>query len=552
MSQKELTSNDTEKLHFFTHSTDGITLPSVFTYPFHYTPHPLTQLAAREVQAYLSERKEWEEELHQGKMFGVLVVRTPDNRTGYLAAFSGNLAGSNSHPFFVPPVYDLLQPDGFFRLEEAQISQINTRIRELEQASEYQSQKKELLDLQETGNRQLTAAKEAMRQAKQAREKLRAAGVSPETEAQLIKESQFQKAEYKRLEKRIKNEIDTQAVLVHRHEALIRQLKEERKHRSAALQLRLFQQFQMLNAKGEHKDLCQIFQDTPQGTPPAGAGECALPKLLQYAYQHQLYPLAMGEFWWGMSPKEEIRHHGHFYPSCKGKCAPILAHMLIGLNVEKNPLEVDCHKDKELEIVYEDEWIVAVNKPAGMLSVPGKNDLDSVCQRLQRLYPQATGPLVVHRLDMATSGILLAAKTKEVHQQLQALFATRQMEKQYTAILQGYHGNDEGDISLPLMPDWNNRPCQMVHPTLGKPALTHFRVIKRQGEKVWVTFWPHTGRTHQLRVHAAHAEGLNAPIAGDELYGTKDKRLYLHASYLSFVHPVTGKKVEIRVPAPFL
>ena len=220
----------------------------------------------------------------------------------------------------------------------------------------------------------------------------------------------------------------------------------------------------------------------------------------------------MGEFWWGMSPKEEIRHHRHFYPSCKGKCAPILAHMLIGLNVEKNPLEVDCHKDKELEIVYEDEWIVAVNKPAGMLSVPGKNDLDSVCQRLQQLYPQATGPLVVHRLDMATSGILLAAKTKEVHQQLQALFATRQMEKQYTAILQGYHGNDEGDISLPLMPDWNNRPCQMVHPTLGKPALTHFRVIKRLGEKVWITFWPHTGRTHQLRVHAAHAEGLNARL----------------------------------------
>ena len=330
-------------------------------------------------------------------------------------------------------------------------------------------------------------------------------------------------------------------------------LKQERKTRSAALQLWLFRQFDMLNAKGEHKYLCEIFKDTPQGLPPAGAGECALPKLLQYAYLHGLQPLAMGEFWCGMSPKDEIRHDGYFYPSCKGKCEPILRHMLVGLDVEPNPLAEDLFKDTPLEILYEDEWIVAVEKPSGMLSVPGKNDLDSVQQRLRLMYPDATGPLVVHRLDMATSGILLAAKDKEVHARLQSQFETRSISKEYVAILDGVPSHECGIIDLPICLNPLDRPRQMVDFENGKPAITEYKVELVKDGRAKVVFKPYTGRTHQLRVHSAHVSGLGCPISGDELYGNPDSapRLWLHAARLVFRHPVSDKEIEIVSPSPF-
>ncbi|WP_300724750.1 RluA family pseudouridine synthase [uncultured Bacteroides sp.] len=540
-----MTKPETHCIHFFKHKIDDIPLPSAFTYPFHYTPHPLTCLAAEEVQEYLADRADWQEELRHGKMFGVLIVRTPDNRIGYLAAFSGNLAGSNHHSFFVPPVYDLLQPDGFFRIEEANISAINIRIREMEESEAYQSAIKDLQTTQADARSQLETAKRLMKEAKALREKRRAEGADETEQQAMIKESQFQKAEYKRLEKRLKEENALLEEKVSAFESRIDGLKQERKKRSARLQRQLFEQFRMLDANGEVKDLCEIFKDTPQGTPPAGAGECALPKLLQYAYLNGLRPLAMGEFWWGMSPKEEIRHHGYFYPSCKSKCEPILKHMLIGLEVEKNPLAEDIHRNTRLEIVYEDEWLVVVNKPAGMLSAPGKNDLDSVSQHLHRLYPDATGPMIVHRLDMATSGLILAAKDKDIHQRLQALFETREIKKRYTAILEGSVEEDEGIIRLPLCPDLSDRPRQIVNYEYGKPAVTLYRVVKRANGETLVSFFPQTGRTHQLRVHAAHTEGLHCPIKGDELYGKKADRLYLHAAELDFIHPVTGKKMHI-------
>lgn len=543
--------SDSDKIHLFAQNADGITLPPAFTYPFHYTPHPLTEIAAHEVQTYLASRKDWQQELHNGKMFGVLIVKTPDAQIGYLAAFSGNLAGSNSHPYFVPPVYDLLSPDGFFRKEEKQISEINQLIDCKQQDPEFLYLSHLLETRQKEIDTQLLQAKEVLKQARKQREEQRKKGISDTEAAEMVRESQFQKAEYKRLEKKLKAELEILKGKVLSKEQTIFQLKEERKKRSAALQMKLFEQFRMLNAKGETKDLCEIFRNTPQRTPPAGAGECALPKLLQYAYLHKLQPLAMGEFWWGISPKEEIRHHGHFYPSCKGKCEPILKHMLKGLNVEKNPLEEDLFCNTPLDIVYEDEWMVAVNKPAGMLSVPGKNDLDSVYQRLKRLYPEADGPLIVHRLDMATSGILLAAKTKEIHQALQELFISRKIKKEYIAVLKDYTGPEHGFVNLPLIPDWNNRPRQMVNHELGKKALTEFQVVRQEGNKTWMSFIPHTGRTHQLRVHAAHPEGLNAPILGDELYGVKDQRLHLHAEKLTFTHPVTNKEITITAKNPF-
>ena len=563
-------------IHFFKKPVSHLALPEKFTYPFHYTPHPLCVLAAEEVKEYIASRKEWQEELASGKMFGVLIVQTDngitnneENQIGYLAAFSGNLGGKNLHPYFVPPVYDLLQPEGFFKIEEEQISAINIRIRELENSSSYLDSKEKWKIETEQAKAVLNQAKAELKMAKEAREIRRQSSpeLSEEEQASLIRESQYQKAEYKRLEKEWKKRLEELETEVRHFDIEIERLKTERKERSAALQRKLFEQFRMLNAQGEVKDLYTIFEQTVQKVPPAGAGECALPKLLQYAYLHQLKPLAMAEFWWGDSPKNEIRHHGYYYPSCKGKCEPILQHMLQGLEVDENPLLNPVHEEEELEIVFEDEWLLVVNKPAGMLSVPGKaEDRDSVYHRLKKKYPEATGPMIVHRLDMATSGLLLVAKTKKVHQDLQAQFANRSIKKRYVAVLDGIVLSERtGRIELPLCLNPLDRPRQIVSKEYGKEAITEYKIIS-ESEKIIdesersineprkytrIVFYPLTGRTHQLRVHAAHPEGLGCPILGDELYGKKADRLYLHAEYIEFRHPIYGDILCIQKEADF-
>ena len=539
------------KFHTFAQPIQSIPLPERFTYPFHYTPHPLCVIAAEETQAYLKERTEWREELQTGKMFGVLVVRTPAGEVGYLAAFSGNLAGKNVHPFFVPPIYDLLQPDGFFRQEEEQINEINARIRILQTSPALEDARSRLQSTIEYCDFVLQAAKDLMKKRKEERDRLRQFPLTEEETALLIKESQHMKAAHKLTKKSLRSILEEDQAKVDRLEQEIEQLKQERKRRSAALQRKLFEQFRILNARGEVKDLCELFAPTSQGTPPAGAGECAAPKLLQYAYLHQLEPIAMAEFWWGDSPKTEIRHHGYYYPACKGKCEPILHHMLQGLRVDENPLLADSHRETKLDILYEDDYLLVINKPEGMLSVPGKGDADSVYQRLSILYPEATGPIIVHRLDMATSGLLLAAKTKEAHQNLQAQFKNRTIQKRYIALLEGEVPQDEGEIRLPLCPDPLDRPRQIVSEEFGKPALTHYRVLERTSGKTLIAFYPQTGRTHQLRVHAAHPQGLHCPILGDKLYGRKAERLYLHAEYLAFTHPITSERIEIQKSPAF-
>lgn len=546
-------------LHHFHTPVADIPLPERFTFPFCYTPHPLCVAAAKEVQAYLGLQEAWKEELAQGKMFGVLVVRTQEGETGYLAAFSGILAGSNVHPFFVPPVYDLLQPQGFFKIEEEQISQINTRIGLLEEDEEYKRQMQQLAALRQTAQETLEEAKRQMKRAKEKREERRreaalpnGAPMAPEEESALIRESQFQKAEYKRMERAWKERITPLQQTISDYEAGIQALKSERKQRSAALQQKLFEQFKMLNYRGEVKTLCDIFEQTVHKTPPAGAGECAAPKLLQQAYLHGWKPVAMAEFWWGESPKTEIRHHGHYYPACKGKCEPILGHMLQGLEVDENPILKELQSGKKtLDIIYEDEWLAVVNKPAGMLSVPGKEDVVSVYSMMRERYPDADGPLIVHRLDMSTSGLLVVAKTKQVHQNLQAQFKNRSIGKRYIALLQGSVSQDARTVELPLCPNPLDRPRQMVHTGYGKPAVTDFEVLERKDNRTRIAFYPCTGRTHQLRVHAAHPLGLHCPIIGDELYGRKAERLYLHAEMLEFTHPVTGKRISITQKADF-
>lgn len=552
--------------HRFKKEITGISLPEKFTNPFCYTPHPLCVMAVEEVQEYLDTQMQWTNELGEGKMFGVLVVQTVSGEIGYLAAFSGNLAHSNKHEFFVPPVFDLLDPQGFFVPEEKHISTINVQIEMLEKDNDYQSLNKQFAEEIKIGKQVIEKAKADCRRAKTERDRQRKLNPDIQDIDGMIRESQFQKAELKRLERKVKERIEAFRKKVSLYESQIDVLKEERKTRSFFLQKKLFDSFRFLNARGEEESLYVIFDKAIGKLPPGGAGECAAPKLLQYAYRNQMSPLAMAEFWWKKVPEikliqedrlslkrnvkqvteNDLRRHGYYYPACKNKCEPILNFMIQGLHVEKNRFCTE-KSQTDLEIVFEDEWLVAVNKPAGMLSVPGKDSLDSVYTRMKISYPNATGPLIVHRLDMDTSGLMIIAKTKEVHKMLQKMFAARNVQKCYVALLDGIVLTDEGTIILPLCPNPDDRPRQVVHFNYGKPAITRYKVLKRTTSYTQVAFYPQTGRTHQLRVHSAHPEGLNAPIHGDRLYGQPAERLCLHAQSLAFVHPVTKEDLFLHV-----
>lgn len=549
----------TQPSHFipFQHDVSVIALPEKFTFPFYYEPHELSKIAASELQDYLNTQTDWEHNfglkegqqgLVIGKMFGVLVVQKPTGEVGYLAAFSGKLADSNEHRHFVPPVFDMLQQDGFFKQEEKILNAYNRDIEALENDAEYLACQQALATTLLQAEHDKAEKKEQSHLNKIRRDALR---VKAEQELafddykalqkSLSKESQQESIQWKQMNHYWKTEIEKAQQKVAVFEARLQQLKDERKAKSAALQQKLFQQYAFLNPLGETKSLGAIFEDNP----PASAGECAAPKLLQYAYLHHLQPLALAEFWWGQSPKSEIRKHGHFYPACTGKCKPILAHMLVGLNVDDNPLLQNSAEDKELTFLYDDAYLSVVHKPAEFLSVPGKAIQDSVYWRYKEKFPEATGPLIVHRLDMSTSGILLLAKSTEIYLQLQAQFMKRTVQKRYVALLNGRIEHDRGEINLPLRVDLDNRPNQLVCYQYGKPAKTQWEVVERREHTTLVHFYPITGRTHQLRVHAAHPEGLNAPIVGDDLYGTKADRLYLHAERLRFWHPVLAKEMEV-------
>ncbi len=441
--------------------------PERFTYPFCYEPHPLCQLAAKEVQAYISRHAEIKEDADNGKMFGVLVVDTSEG-VSFLAAYSGLLAGRNDWDYFVPPVYDAQQPDGHFKTMEREISRIS----------------------RETSSTSNASSTRGM---------------------------------------------------------------------SQDLQLWLFHQYQLLNARGESKDLVDIWQSYYNKEklrrkfplPPGGTGDCCAPKLLQYAYQQHLKPVCMAEFWWGQSTKEELRQHGNFYPACRGKCKPILTWMMEGLDVDDNP-EMQGFPHLEVKTIYEDDNLLVVDKPSGMLSTPGRVEEYSVETVMRQRYPDA---IIAHRLDMWTSGLLIVAKSLEVYHSLQEQFVKHQVKKRYVAVLESLEILDrldvlekKGRISLPLRPDPMNRPRQIVDYEHGKRAITDYEFLNENT----VALYPQTGRTHQLRIHCAHPEGLGRPIKGDELYGTKADRLYLHAEQIWFRHPVTGEEMHLVSPIPFL
>ena len=547
----------------------GIDFPERMNNPLDYQPHPLCIAVCKELQTYLSEREDWREEIDKGKMFGVLIVENAQPasgapKIGYLAAYSGQIGGRSDWDDFVPAVFDYLQPNGYFKTHEAEISGINQSIRKLEGNTHMKEAKGFILQLQEERKHTIAAYQEKIKKAKAKRDARREAGsLNPEEEAEMVKESQFMKAELRRLKKSLseKTSLETE---YEAYQADILSLKQLRKTLSDALQQWLFSQFRMQNHEGESKDLLEIFRDAalrdyPQATiatsriaalkmvPPAGSGECCEPKLLQYAYSLGYKPLQMAMFWWGESPKEEIRHHLHFYPACNGKCKPILQWMLPASTFE--PAAVDLSLYNKVETLYEDREIAVIHKPEGLLSVPGKDAAQpSVYALMRSKYPEATGPLIVHRLDMSTSGVMMIAKTEFAYHRLQKAFLNHQIQKKYVAIISG-----KGIISLPLMPDYLDRPRQIVDHELGKEAITEYEVLEPVDDShLRIALYPKTGRTHQLRVHCAHQEGLKAPILGDPLYGNeKAARLHLHAEEITFEHPLTGKKMTITRKADF-
>ena len=597
----------------------SIPSPRQFTYPFCYDVDPLAEAASLELQRYIADADLMSTEKGCGKMFGVLVVEYEDEegalQRGFLAAYSGLLGGRNDWPYFVPPVFDAQQPDGHFKRTEREISAINREIAAIEHDPEYLQSVAQHEQTKKRLQAEVDAFKAEVDAAKARRDARRKSGepLSEEEQAEMIRESQFMKAELRRRRKAMEK---AESTLNSQHSTFLKSLQRKRKQMSDELQRWLFSAYRMLNAKGEERDLIDIFREYTHAMPPAGAGDCCAPKLLQYAYQHHLRPVCMAEFWWGESPASEIRHHLHYYPACRSKCLPILTHMLKGLDVAPNPLAQKRHT-AEPRVLYADEYIMVVDKPAGMLSVPGKAESvrseysDSANISVEEYFANLQLPTnsqftteqftigeadnskfkiqnskflkAAHRLDMDTSGLLVLARTEEAYVELQRQFASRETVKRYEAVLSGVPTQNSKlktqnsstqpsgcleAISLPLIADINDRPRQRVDMEHGKPALTLYNIVevravdantavayttkKVDKGRTLVHLYPKTGRTHQLRVHCAHPLGLACPILGDPLYGIeRADRMYLHAAELTFRHPVTGETMHFLSPSGF-
>ncbi|WP_341221756.1 RluA family pseudouridine synthase [Polaribacter atrinae] len=544
----------------------GIELPEKFTFPFYYQPHQLATIATNELQEYLENQTDFthnfglseeQETLPIGKMFGVLVVKNKQNEIGYLAAFSGKLADKSLPEKFVPPVFNMRTEGSFYIKGEQEIDKINAQLSLLKKDRSYLKLKKSVKKLSKEIEDDLMLERRKMNLQKKDRKRRKTNGQATLNEAdfnvlnkKLVQESFNNQFYYKELLEYYDDKIAKKRTELALFEDKIAFLKKERKEKSNYLQQTLFSKYAFLNQKKELRNLLDIFTN-PAIKPPAGSGECSAPKLLQHAFLNDLTPICMAEFWWGISPNSAIRKHKNFYPACQGRCKPILTHMLEGIAMDENLLLENLAEKQELEIIYEDDVLLVVNKPTEFLSVPGKDISDSVYTRIKEKYPDATGPLIVHRLDMSTSGILLLTKTKEANKVLQSQFINRTVKKRYVALLDGNLTEESGKIKLPLRVDLDERPKQLVDFVHGKNAETDWKIIDRQNGKTKVHFYPITGRTHQLRVHAAHIKGLNTPIVGDDLYGNKENRLHLHAEFIEFSHPTTHKKMSFTVTPDF-
>ncbi len=638
-------------IHQFISNINQYSIPTSFTYPFDYTPHPLIIEAASQLRTFVESNPELNQHISKGKMLGILLVETTSNPTpnpttlnhstsehpfrdasrstamrsigartrlegaqakrnnversainnngtlahapacasphsphyperqhktlahapacasphnphtspsthataactpqkniAFIAAFSGLINNTPHILGFVPPVFDYLATDSFFRIGESKVNALSAQIETIESNPQYIENKHHIKSLERDYKAWIIADKLTMKQDKLRRKQLKS---DPNFDSanfdNLVRDEQAYKSKHEREKSSRQREIADLRLKIELFDSQIVSLKAERTAISSNVQSQLFEHFNVLNAMGESKSIAQIFRDYNNATPPAGAGDCAAPKLLQYAFSHNLRPLAMGEFWLGASPQSELRRNNEFYPSCMSKCFPILNFMLQGLNVDPKPIRTN----NDPQIIFEDEYIIVVNKPAGMLSVPGKIDALSLYDWAIATQPNISGPIIVHRLDMATSGIVILAKNKAAHHAFQRLFESREIHKTYIALLDGTIQSNEGIIDLPICPDINNRPRQMVSQEYGKPSLTTYKVLEIKDNRTLIELHPHTGRTHQLRLHCASPQGLGTPILGDNLYGTPSDRLYLHAQTIEFTHPFTNQPLQITAP----
>ncbi|ATB50145.1 pseudouridine synthase [Corallococcus macrosporus] len=495
-----------------------------------------------------------------GKMFGVLAVRAPDGRIGFLRAFSGMLEGRWDLPGFVPPLFirdarEQLEPSG-----EALVKRLMAR----EEAFRQSPERAALLAEDDALVARHAEARAALRATHDARKKQRharradiaaSAGLSEDARRAAVhaldQESRRDKAELRGLEAEHDEARRTLSPLRARLERRLRAMERLRRIVCRALMKRLHDTYVVPNARGERRHLRDLYASDE---PPSGAADCAGPKLLAHALTQGFQPLALAEFWWGAPPPAGGRAAGAYYPACKDKCGPLLPYMLEGLSVAApRPFMVPTLPPRPLDIVFEDEWLVVVDKPEGLLSVPAKDVSveDSVLARLRARAPGATGTMLAHRLDLDTSGLLVAAKDARTYAALQRQFAGREVHKRYVAWVEGSVRGERGTIDFPMRVDLDDRPRQIHDPVHGKPAVTEWHVLERSQGRTKVALFPLTGRTHQLRVHAAHPLGLGAPIVGDRLYGHPGSRLHLHAEALSFQHPATGQRLTLERPAPF-
>ena len=559
-------------------------LPARFNNPFDYEPDALCRAAAKQLQSNLPMTPS------EGKMYGVLIVER-DGEIGYLQAYSGQIADEGED--FVPAVFDYLQPDGYFKIHEAEITHLNTQIAQLKASTAYQQAKERLKTIQQEAEKAIEEARKVMQGAKFLRDKRRKeAFISEEERNEMTRQSQFLKAELHRKKQAYAEQITAAQTAVNDFQDQITAWKRERKMKSDRLQRWLFSQFSLVNAHGERKNLLDIFRDyylknspartkaahaiaatpaeratkeslAPSLLPPSGAGECCEPKLLQYAFLHGYKPISMAMFWWGPSPKTEIRQHSYYYPACNGKCKPILEWMLEGIDIENKghneaENETKTTLSTDVKVLYEDDYLAVVAKPSGLLSVPGKGCQPSVYSVLKGRWQGKNDAFMVHRLDMATSGLLVVARTSKIYKALQEQFIGQTVKKKYIALLPLAVLDKQlpasGRIELPLSPDPNDRPRQRVDTANGKPAITEYRIIgkttygKEALEAVKIELYPLTGRTHQLRIHCAHPDGLGTPILGDSLYGQRSERLWLHAEHLEFTHPITQERMNFTLP----
>ena len=556
-------------------------MPFPFTNPFRYAPHPLVKKAAAEVMDRLAKRIKEDD----GKMLDVLVCQPADNSSieqishlhkldcnspekqlYYLAAFSGTVHDDNgcvtaTVEGFVPPIIDLTDPEGYFKRKEAEISQINKQFAQLSSSTRLQELQSSLTEAQEKRDVEIQDMQTRISFSKMRRDEIRSETADSNVLDELIKESQFQKAELKRIKDKWKlaiSEIDSKIQEVQNK---ITELKTLRARMSDDLQKWIFENALVHNALGESTTIWGLFQN--QGlTPPGGTGDCAAPKLLEYAYKNGLRPLAMGEFWYGKSPETAVRTHGHFYPSCTSKCGPLLGYMTMGLNIQE---DIKITSQSPI-IIHEDESIIVVEKPSGMPSVPGLDGRLSLQEWLNSREDAATEVVAVHRLDMDTSGVMVFAKTRDAEIDLKKQFEEHTVRKTYIARLTGRppqsadlkspepQGIRHDSIDLPLSADYDERPRQKVDFKQGKPAYTEYEIVKENPDGTAdILLHPHTGRTHQLRVHCAHTLGLARPIVGDLLYGGHSaynkegrnvNRLCLHELSINFLHPVSNSPME--------